>query len=271
MNYCQNRIRRKGNKGLFVSFISTIVVTIVLSSCGINSNLMYKAPTNYVYDSLVKVPTEQYKIAVNDRLKITFFKQKGEKILDMMSGTPGANAGNSASQGGGITYVVQQDSTAEFPLIGQVSVAGMTVNKCKDTLVKLLMVDYKDPFVQLEVINKRVFVFPGNGGEAKVVSLLNENTTLMEALVLAGGITDRGKAKSVRVMRKEKDEWKVFKIDLSKIQGLEDSDMIVQANDYIYVDPTPQIAREVLQEVAPIVSIISSAALIVTVITNLSK
>jgi polysaccharide export outer membrane protein len=269
MNYCQSKFRKTRNKGFFVSIVAATVMVMLLGSCGINSSLMYKAPTNYVYDSLIKVPTEQYKIAVNDRLKITFFKQKGEKILDMMSGTVGTTVGN--NQGAGITYVVRQDSTAEFPLIGAVNVVGMTTNKCKDTLVKLLMVDYKEPFVQLEVINKRVFVFPGNGGEAKVVSLLNENTTLMEALVLAGGITDRGKAKSIRVMRKEQNEWKVFKIDLSKIEGLEDSDMIVQANDYIYVDPNPRIAREVLEEIAPIVSIISSAALIVTIITNYAK
>ena len=269
MSYCQNKIKKSTNKGFVVAFLSALVGVMFFGSCGINSSLMYKAPTNYEYDSLIKVPTEQYKIAVNDRLKITFFKQKGEKILDMMSGAVGTiNGGN---QGVGITYVVQQDSTAEFPLIGNVNVVGMTINKCKDTLTQLLMKDYKEPFVQLEVVNKRVFVFPGNGGEAKVVALVNENTTLMEALVLAGGITDRGKAKSVRVMRKENGEWKVFKIDLSKIQGLEDSDMIVQGNDYIYVDPSPRIAREVLDELAPVFSIISSAAVIVTIITSYTQ
>lgn len=271
MNYFESKNIKSQILRVFIPLC--VFLSLSLTSC-INSNFMFKAPTNYEYDSLVMKPSEQYKIAVNDQLKIVFYKEGGERILDLMSGTV-QQGGASRSSGGmigrslGITYLVKQDSTAEFPTLGNIRVVGLTVQECKDTLVSRLKKDYKDPFVQVEVINKRVFVFPGEGGQAKVVSLKNENTTLMEALALSGGITDRGRSKSVRVMRKSGDEWKVFKINLSKIDGLEESDMIVQANDYIYVDPNPRLAREVLEEVAPIVSIISSAAVIVTVVRNL--
>ena len=254
---------------LLAQFVGLAIFILSLNSCGINSNLMYKAPTTYQYDSLVKGTAEQYKIAINDKLKINFFKSKGEAILDMQSGSQDNRSQMRTINE--ITYLVLQDGSVEFPLVGNVKIAGLTTVECRDTLVKLLSKDYVEPFVQVEVLNKRCFVFPGTGGDAQVVNLTNENTTLMEALALAGGIKDRGKAKSVRVMRKEGEEWKVFKIDLSKIEGLEDSDMIVQANDYIYVDPSSRIAREVLEEVAPIFSIISSAAVIITVVTNVVK
>lgn len=269
MNYCATNKDSRPSKNTIWLLFSVIGLMVVMSSCGINSNLMYKAPTNYQYDSLVKTPTEQYQIAVNDRLKVNFFKKQGEEIFDPADSKNGSQNNVNRQVANGITYTVMPDSTIDLPIIGTMKVVGLTTLECRDTIATLLQNEFVDPFVQVQVVNKRVFVFPGTGGDAKVVPLTNENTTLMEALALAGGIKDRGKARSVRVMRKEGEEWKVFKIDLSKIEGLEQSDMIVQANDYIYVDPSSRIARELLEEVAPIFSIISSSAVVITIVSNI--
>ena len=43
---------------------------------------------------------------------------------------------------------------------------------------------------------------------------------------------------------------------------------IVQANDIIYVEPVPDIAREVFEDVSPVVQIISGLAVIYAVLTN---
>jgi polysaccharide export outer membrane protein len=42
--------------------------------------------------------------------------------------------------------------------------------------------------------------------------------------------------------------------------------MVVQANDYIYIEPNPDITKEVIKEVAPILSILTSAIIIYTAI-----
>ena len=89
----------------------------------------------------------------------------------------------------------------------------------------------------------------------------------MEALAQAGGITDRGKANTIKLMRKIDGKRVVYGIDLSTMDGLQYVDMIVQANDYIYVEPTPEIGKQVAENVVPIVSLISSAIVIITAIT----
>ena len=91
----------------------------------------------------------------------------------------------------------------------------------------------------------------------------------MEAIALAGVNTDRGKANTVKLMRRVNGTRKVYVLDLSVIEGLKYVDMVVQANDYIYIEPNPQIAREVVKEVAPIVSILSSAIVVITIINTL--
>jgi len=42
----------------------------------------------------------------------------------------------------------------------------------------------------------------------------------------------------------------------------------VQANDILYVQPVPQLASEILRDVAPIVSLFSSLALLYTIINR---
>ena len=97
--------------------------------------------------------------------------------------------------------------------------------------------EYQEPFIQVSITNQRVIVFPGNGSDAKVIPLLNANTTLMEVIAQAGGITDRGKSNTVKLMRRANGERKVYVMDLSVMSGLKFADMVVQANDYIYVEP----------------------------------
>jgi polysaccharide export outer membrane protein len=70
-------------------------------------------------------------------------------------------------------------------------------------------------------------------------------------------------------MRRENGIRRVYTIDLSTIEGLKYADLVLQANDYIYIEPVPQLAQEIVKEIAPVISIFSSALLIFTVISNL--
>lgn len=253
-----------------LTFLILIVVATLasLTSCGVNSNIMFKVPKGELvyHDSIPMTPTTDYVIAPDDKITFKLNTNDGELILD-------ANIGlNDVSQNNNIRiveYLVKRDGTVELPKIQNVKVAGLTVVECQDLLKTLYAKEYEDPFIQVKITNQRVVVFPGTGSEAKVILLENNNTTLMEALALAGGITDRGKANTVKLMRRVNGQRKVYVLDMSVIEGLKYADMIVQANDYIYIEPTAQVAREVLREVSPIISIMSSAAVVLTLITRL--
>lgn len=242
-----------------------LLATIILSlqSCGVNSNVMFKTAKGETNsDSIPMHPTEDYRISVDDKLTFNLATNKGASIINNMSGV---NETQRVPQNI-VEYVVRQNGQVELPVVGMVHVEGLTIAQCEDTLVKLFS-SYQDPFVQVKVTNQRVIVFPGNGSDAKVIPLLNANTTLMEALAQAGGITERGKANTIKLMRKVNGERKVYVMDLSTIEGLKYVDMIVQANDYIYVEPTPELAKEISQDVVPIVSLLSSAIIIFSAIS----
>jgi len=67
-------------------------------------------------------------------------------------------------------------------------------------------------------------------------------------------------------MRKIDGERFIYTLDLSTIDGLKYVDMIVQANDYIYVEPTPELGKEISEDIVPVVSLISSAVFILSAI-----
>ena len=240
---------------------------LLMQGCAVNSNIMFKEHKGVAVnsDSIPLQPKEAYKIAVDDKISFTMNTNDGKRIIEGMTGT-GENQIRMVQQQ---EYLVRQNGIVELPLIGEVQVKGLTIAACEDTLERYYSRDYQNPFIQVQVTNKRVIVFPGSGSDARVVPLLNNNTTLMEAIAAAGGIPERGRARSIKVMRKEGDQRVVYRIDLSTIEGLRYADMIVQGNDYIYVEPNPELARGVLKEVAPVLSIFSSALILFSIFNKL--
>lgn len=252
-------------------FIGTVLV--VFSGCGINSNIMFKVAKGdeVHYDSIPLAPTEDYLISIDDKITFQLYTNDGEMLLLNNADVAQKNVAGNTNSSSTVEYLVKRDGTVELPKLGKIKIQGLSVTQCEELLKELYSIEYQKPFVQVQITNQRVVVFPGNGSDAKVILLENNNTTLMEALAQAGGITERGKAKKVKLMRRSGDGEKrhVYVLDLSTIEGLQYVDMIVQANDYIYVEPNPQVTREIVKDVAPIVSIISSAIVVLTVVSNM--
>lgn len=243
-----------------------LLAGMMSTSCGINSNLMFRTPKGVEEktDSIPLRPTTEYTISRDDKFTFKLYTNGGKRIVENMAGMNEGRINEENPE-----YIVRPNGNAELPLIGNIIVAGLTIQQCEDTLEKHYSKSYQEPFVQIQLTNQRVIVFPGNGSDAKVIPLQNNNTTLMEAIALAGGVADRGKASKIKLMRNLGDNRVVYVLDLSTIDGLKYADMIVQANDYIYVEPTEQVGREVVQSAAPVISLLSSALIIFTVFSNL--
>ncbi len=250
------------------NFVIFLLVVLLLQSCkawkNINSNQMFKTPKDgtFKFDSLQMEPANEYKIGPGDRFFFFFSTNNGERIINSLSGVGGENGqGQRMMQNtqNAMDYLVRSDGTAEIPVIGLYPVSGLTVVQLEDSLTKILSKQFQNPFVQIRLSNQRVIVFPGRG-QAQVVYLQNVNTSLLEVIAMAGGISDDGFSNSIKVMRQNKSgKRSIFKVDLSTIEGLKAAEMIVQSNDYIYVDYKPRVASGILTEIAPWISLISTS------------
>lgn len=163
-------------------------------------------------------------------------------------------------------YLIDRDGTAKMPVIGRVKLEGLTIREAERYLESLYAQYYNEPYIILNVQNNRAIISPGAGGTAAVIPLNNNNTTLMEALAMAGGINQRGIASKIKLIRQNEDtkEREVYLIDLSTVDGIHKADLIVQPNDIIYVEPLPLLAREFIQEISPVVTLITTSVSLIT-------
>lgn len=239
----------------------SLLSLILLSSCKVfRSNLMLKTPKDFNYDKLVdSLGRTDYRIAPNDAIQYRIFTNNGFNLIDL------AKSGNNVFRND-LDVVVESDGFVKMPWIGRVKVSGMTIKEAEVMMEKAYSDAYVDPFVTLKVTNKRVIVFPGNGGGARVVPLVNNNTTVMEAIATVGGIAEDGKAYKVKLIRNNADSTQkpfVYLMDLSHIDGLAAANTKVQANDLIYVEPRYRPVFTAIRELTPALTLITSLLLLV--------
>lgn len=238
-------------------------ILVFFSSCAwLNPSIMLKTSKGYKYADIPdSTKASDYKISPNDILEFSIYSNDGFKLVDLTSL-------NSANMGyrfeSNIQYLVESDGQVKLPILGKTKISGMNIREAETFLEEKYAAFYIRPYVIMSVSNKRVIVFPGSAGDAKVIPLVNNNTTLIEALALSGGIAEDGKARMVKLIRENKGTHDVYLIDLSTIDGIKHASMVLQANDIIYVEPRKKYASRFLAEIAPIVSILTSAFILLT-------
>lgn len=234
---------------------------------------MFKVPKNYDYANEQTIGNVEYRITPNDIIAFNVYTNDGFKLIDLTTSAASVSApmtsiNNSINQ---TLFLVEPDGQIKLPIIGKVKVSGMTVREAEKFLEGQYATFYNKPFVMIRVTNRRVMVFSGSGGLGSVVTLDNENTHLIEAIARAGGITNSGKAYKIKLIRGDLRNPKVMQIDLSTIEGMKQSNLMLQANDIIYVEPVPRMSQEILQQITPIIGVITSLALIFQISQTLSN
>jgi polysaccharide export outer membrane protein len=235
------------------------ILILLLSGCTwLNPSIMLRTGEEFKYAQTPdSTNAADYRISPNDIVEFSLYSNDGFKLVDITSlNSSNANAFRIQNN---TEYLVESNGDIKLPVLGKLKLSGYTIRDAQSFLEEKYSAYYIRPFVILKVINKRVIVFPGSAGDARVIPLVNNNTTLIEGIALAGGLADDGKAKMIKLIRENKGSHDVYLIDLSVIEGIKQAHMVLQANDIIYVEPRRKYAIRFLQEAAPIISILTSA------------
>ncbi|MBT6382540.1 MAG: hypothetical protein HOJ81_03595 [Flavobacteriales bacterium] len=250
-----------------------ILIGILASSCRIfNPSVMLRAKKNFPYTMGADTVPEDHTIQPGDILAFRLYSNQGFKIIDLTSIEEANRIQANQNASNTFTYLVEPDSSVNLPIIGRVKIAGMNLVVAEEFLEEKYSNYYNDPFVVLEVRNRRIVVFPGQGGDARVIDITNEYVTIIEALAMAGGLSEGGKAHRIKVLRGSLDNPTIYKLDLSTTQGLAEANMYyVKANDIIYVEPSYFAGRQILQTTSQVLSLVSSSILTYFLILQLQN
>jgi polysaccharide export outer membrane protein len=232
-----------------------LLVLIAFSSCTIAPNRMFKTPKDYTFakdtSQYTKAP---YMIQPDDKLELHIFSNDGFKLIDITNSTVSSNSAYNE----GIVYLVEDSGMVKMPVIGRVMLKGLSVKEAENLLQDRYAKYYRDPFVVIKVVSRRAYVFISDGGKGITIQLLNDHTSLFEALALAGGTSNYSKAYHIRIIRGDLKNPQVFQADLSSVDGLKNSELQIYPNDIIYVDAEGNLSRRITTDVLPYLSLMTS-------------
>lgn len=195
---------------------------------------------------------KNYHIQKNDHLTLQVYSNQGERLVDPAPELRNLNAPTDEPTQSEITYLVNLQGVVRFPMIGEINLENFTLRQAEEIVQKEYSKFFKEPFVMINYVNKRVIMLGAVGGQ--VIPLTNENMSLLEVLALAKGLPNDSKANTIKVIRGER----VFEIDLSTIQGFKDGNLIIEPGDVVYVEPIRRPFSEGLKDNAGVASLLVS-------------
>lgn len=160
----------------------------------------------------------------------------------------GSAAAGTATQGAASTsqptYLVDNEGKINFPVLGELTVGGLTKSQAEQLVVDKLKPYMKEtPIVMVRMVNYKISVL----GEVKrpgTFTVSNEKVNLLEALAMAGDMTIYGVRDNVKLIREEADgKQRIITLDLNKAETLLSPYYWLQQNDIVYVTPNKAVAR----------------------------
>jgi polysaccharide export outer membrane protein len=175
-------------------------------------------------------------IRKNDQLSISV---GGSNPLDfpvLNSGSAVLSASSGTSAAGAAGYLVEANGKIKIPYVGNVQAEGLTRLQLEDTLTQLFKDYTKNPVVNVRFLNYNFSVM----GEVKATgryNMSNERTTILEAISMAGDLTELGKRDNVLVVREVNGKREFARVNLLSRSLFNSPYYYLQTNDVVYVEP----------------------------------
>jgi len=266
-----------------VAFLTIISFLFLLSSCGVRKErTLFNAPSDIVTDTIkqVYVVNDQgisdayYKIKVNDQLAIRNVQNfEFGATGSTNNSTLGANTQQNSASGSisnVLSYPVELDGMVNLPAIGKVEVVGLSRReaaiKIQDLYKNKLL---KEPIIELSVVNLKVTLL-GEFSKQGNFLLERDNTTLIDIIGEAGGITKTADPKTLKIIRGDRAHPELIYVNLNDINSLASKKLVLQNHDIIVLQPTKSSATsDKLQSLnnilQPLLVVVNLAVLIFTV------
>lgn len=167
-------------------------------------------------------------------------------------------------------YLVNDAGEINLPLIGSMKVSGLSTYELGDKLTKMLLTYYKDPTVNIRILNFKVSIY-GDVQRPNLYTLQNERTTIMQALSLAGDLNITGMRKNIILIREENGIRKFVPIDLTSKRIYESPYFYLKNNDEIYVQPDHSKYATVDRGYRVTTLLLSGLSIIAIVLSNLYR
>lgn len=217
-------------KNLFkVNVIIFICLVLSIISCIPQKKVIYLQNTKDHAENVFSHTKNQYKIRPHDNLLITV-SSINPQVTEFF------NLKQDVSKSGLNTYLVNHHGYIYMPVLDSFMVKDMTVLEIQASIQKSIREHVTDATVIVKLGNFNVAVV-GEVGNPGVHSFEGDELSILEALGMAGDISDFGNKTKVILIRKEGDASKFVELDLTRRNIVSSEYYYLKPNDIIYVEP----------------------------------
>jgi polysaccharide export outer membrane protein len=177
-------------------------------------------------------------LQVDDILKISVGALIPEAAIPYNKNSGGSVVANSIDVMKLDGYLVSQNSTINFPILGELSVKDKTTKDLENDIKKLLSDGgyLINPNVNVRLLNAKVTIL-GEVQQPGTISFTENNISLLQALGLAGDLTINGSREDIVVLRRLDGVQTTTRINLTSANFLSGPYQMVKPNDVIIVNP----------------------------------
>jgi len=216
------------------------LLLVALCSCS-KRNLVYFSNMASTDPS---IPIKNYaspKIQPDDILSIAVSSLSAESNVlfnnVLLPTTAGANViANKINDG----YLVDKNGFINFPVIGKISLAGLSKEEATEKMTDQIKAHVKNPIVNVRFLNFKVTVI-GEVSHPATFTIGSDKINVLEALGLAGDMTAFGRRENVLIIREKDGVRSTARINLNNKEVLGSPYYYLQQNDIVYVEPDNKV------------------------------
>lgn len=218
---------------------------MLLTACNSKEKVLYLQ--DMVVDTPEVIQAPQFiRIEPGDKLSIIVSSSDPQvaSIFNLMTmdrsiGLTSQTGGNRTSGGSGAGYYTVNDrGNIDFPILGELHVAGLTRQETSE-FIKKKLIDGKyvtDPVVTVEFGNLHYTII-GDAGGPQVYSISDDQINIIEAIAQAGDLNITAERDQIYVIRTENGLRTTTRVDLRTKDIFNSPVYYLKQNDIIYVVP----------------------------------
>lgn len=242
------------------------LLAVVLASCYYNKKLVYLQEKDFSIHapSSIENRNAPYRVQPNDILSIKVKSATDPQVSDVFNITPGQSSMFLGSPGSLYLdgYSVNSNGEITLPVLGNIKVRDMTLEEVQTAVQKSVSKYLNNATVVIKLVSFKITVL-GEVRNPGYHYVFNNQVTILEALGLAGDLTQFGNRKKVKLIRPKPNGSEVVMLDLTDASLLRSKYFYLLPNDVLYVEPLKATSRRLNLELLGVVFSAATTAILI--------
>ncbi|NWJ51499.1 MAG: polysaccharide biosynthesis/export family protein [Bacteroidetes bacterium] len=166
------------------------------------------------------------------------------------------------------SYEVESDGMIEFPFLGRVEVAGLTIEQVRNKLQKNAGEYYHNATVSIKQVNFNITLL-GELTHPGQYKIYQKRVSVFDAIGMAGDLTAFGNRKNIILVRQTETGAQSHRLDLSSKKIIESEFYFLRPNDMLYVEPLKE--KKFAFEAFPYALILSTISTTILILSYIKK